>query len=157
MKNGQSVQEWQKPLAFLAEAPLGWLMPHATISHFSSGSAVCADGQNAEWAFLVLSGSCELRLNLPEAEPKVLRTFKRGETFGGFLRHDTTVVAAEDSAVLRIRLRDLVDIVPKTDDRGFSDPSEISDTTRFTFRLNAQRGKIVTLAFFSDLLPEKFL
>jgi NTE family protein len=157
MKNGQPIQEWQKPLAFLAEAPLGWLIPHATISHFSSGSPVCADGQNAEWAFLVLSGSCEQRLNLPDAEPKVLRTFKRGETFSGLLRHDTTVVAAEDSAVLRIRLRDLVDIAPKTDDRGFSDSPETSDTTRFTFKLNAPKGKIVTLAFFSTLLPEKFL
>jgi NTE family protein len=157
MKKGQPVQEWQKPLAFLAEAPLGWLMPHATISHFPSGSPVCADGQNAEWAFLVLSGSCEQRLNPPDAEPKVLRTFKRGETFGGFLRHDTTVVAAEDSSVLRIRLRDLADIAPKIDGNGFSDSPETSDTTRFTFKFNAPKGKIVTLAFFSALLPEKFL
>src|SRR6202040_2601972 len=122
-----------------------------------SGSPVCADGQNAEWAFLVLSGSCEQRLNPPDAEPKVLRTFKRGETFGGFLRHDTTVVAAEDSAVLRIRLRDLADIAPSADGNGFSDSPETSDTTRFTFKFNAPKGKIVTLAFFSALLPEKFL
>jgi NTE family protein len=94
---------------------------------------------------------------LPDAEPKVLRTFKRGETFGGFLRHDTTVVASEDSAVLRIRLRDLADIAPKTDDQGFSDSPETSDTTRFAFKLNAPKGKIVTLAFFSALLPENFL
>lgn len=157
MKNGQPIQEWQKPLAFLAEVPFSWLMPHATISHFSSGSPVCADGQSAELAFLILSGSCEQRLNLPDAEPKVLRTFKHGETFSGFLRRDTTVVAAEDSVVLRIRLSDLVDIAPKAGDRGFSGSPETSDTTRFTFKLNAPKGKIVTLAFFSALLPGKFL
>lgn len=132
-------------------------MPHATISHIPSGSTVCVDGQNAEWAYLILSGSCEQRLNLPDGELKVLRAFKRGETFGGFLLHDTMVVASEDSSVLRIRLRDLADIAPKTDDQGFSDSPETSDTTRFTFRLNAPRGKIITLAFFSALLPEKSL
>ena len=132
-------------------------MPHATISYIPSGSPVCVDGQNAEWAYLILSGSCEQRLNLPDGEPIVLRAFKRGETFGGFLLHDTMVVASEDSAVLRIRLRDLADIASKTDDQGFSDSRETSDTTRFTFKLDAPKGKIITLAFFSALLPEKSL
>jgi CRP-like cAMP-binding protein len=157
MKNRQPIRECQKPLAFLAEAPLGWLMPHAAISNIPSGSTVCVDGQNAEWAYLILSGSCEQRLNLPDGELKVLRAFKRGETFGGFLLQDTMVVASEDSAVLRIRLRDLADIAPKTDDKRFCDSPKTSDTTRFTFRLNAPKGKIITLAFFSALLPEKSL
>ncbi len=112
----------------------------------------------AEWAFLVLSGSCELRRNLPEKTGvEILRTFKRGETFGGFLSNDNIVVAAEDSAVFRIRLHDLADIAPKVNGHNLSSSSETSDTTRFTFTLNAPKGKIVTLAFFSAALPEKFL
>src|SRR5882724_7158616 len=153
MKNGRPVQEWQKPLAFLAEAPLGWLMPYATINNFSSGSPVCVDGQLSEWAFLILSGSCEQRGNLPDGKTEIFRTFKRGETFGGFFRHDTAMVAAEDSTVLRIRLRDLADIAPKAESYGFSDSPATSDTTRFTFKLDAPKGKIVALAFFSTMLP----
>ena len=158
MKNGRPIREWQRPLAFLAEAPLGWLMPRGQISHYAPGATVCAGVQLADWVFLVLSGSCEQRRNLPEAAGvEILRTFKRGETFGGFLRNDTMVVAAEESAVFRIRLRDLADIAPKVNGRGLYGSSQTSDTTRFTFTLNAPKGKIVTLAFFSALLPEKFL
>ena len=157
MKNGRTVQEWQRPLAFLAEAPLGWLMPCATISHFAGGSPICTGGQTADWAFLVLSGTCEQRRNSPEAGAEVLRTFKRGESFGGFSGAGTMVVAAEDSVVLRIRLRDLAEITPKVNGHDASDAPETSDTTRFTFTLNPPKGKIVTLAFCSVLLPEQLL
>jgi NTE family protein len=157
MKNGRTVQEWQRPLAFLAEAPLGWLMPCATISHSPGGSPICSGGQMADWAFLVLSGSCEQRRQFPGAGAKVLRTFKRGEAFGGFSGTETMVVAAEDSVVLRIRLRDLADITPKVNGHDISGTPEPSDTTRFTFRLNSPKGKVVTLAFLSALLPEAML
>jgi len=136
---------------------LGWLMPYATVSHFSNGSEVCANGRQAEWAFLVLSGTCEQQHRLPDHEKKVLRIFKQGEAFGGFFRPGTTVVAAEDSTVLRIRLQDLVDIAPKTNGHGLSGDFESSDTTQFIFKLNAPKGKIVTLAFGSDRLPESLL
>src|SRR5580693_6799913 len=108
MKNGRTVQEWQRPLAFLAAAPLGWITPRGQIIHFAGGSTVCAGSQLAEWAFLVLSGSCELRRDSPKKTGiETLHKYKHGETFGGFLREDTSVIADEDSAVLRIRLHDL--------------------------------------------------
>jgi len=159
MKNARPIKEWQRPLTFLAEAPLGWLIPRGEIHHFASDSPVCAGDQSAEWAFLVLSGSCEKRRTLPDAPPEILHTFQRGETFGGFLKPDTVIVAAEDSAVFCIRLHDLADIAPKVNGYGFTGSSspEGFDTTRFTLTLNAPKGKIVTLAFFSDALPEKFL
>ena len=158
MKTGRTNQEWQRPLAFLAEAPLGWLVARGHIRQFAAGSQVGMGDQPAEWAFLVLGGSCELRRILPEeAKPEILHTFKRGETFGSFLRPNTAVVAAEDSAVFCIRLRDLVDIAPKINGHGHSGLAESSDTTRFTFTVNAPKGKIATLAFFSADLPENFL
>src|SRR5271154_1224311 len=158
MKNGRLIQGWQRPLTFLAEAPLGWLIPRGQICRFATDSQVVMGDQPADWAFLVLSGSCQLRHNLPENDgTEILHTFKRGETFGGFLRPDTTMVAAEDSAVFCIRLRDLVDIAPKANGHSHSGVPESSDTTRFTFSLNAPKGKVATLAFFSAALPEKFL
>ena len=56
MKNERLVQEWQRPLAFLAEAPLGWLIAHGQVRHFAPGSPVVAGEPPAEWAFLVLGG-----------------------------------------------------------------------------------------------------
>ena len=120
MKNGRPVQEWQRPLAFLAEAPLGWLMPRAQISHFSCDSTVCTGDQLSDWAFLVLSGRCERRRESPDAEAEVLQTYQCGETFGGFSGRETRVVAAEDSEVLQIRLRDLANITPRANGHGFS-------------------------------------
>ncbi|HEY5345534.1 MAG TPA: patatin-like phospholipase family protein [Verrucomicrobiae bacterium] len=156
MKNERPVQEWQRPLAFLAEAPLGWLMPRGQINHFSPDSPVVGDDNQRDWAFLVLSGSCQLRRNLPgQADAEILRTFKRGETFGGYLQPGTTLVATENSAIFCIRLRDLVDSAPKVN--GHTGASDTSDTTRFTFTLDAPKGKFATLAFFSSSLPEKIL
>ena len=155
MKNERLVVEWQRPLAFLAEAPLGWLMPRGHINHFNLDSPVVASEQQRDWAFLVLSGSCQLRRTLSEqAGPEILRTFKRGETFGGYLQSGTTLVAAENSAIFCIRLRDLVDSAPQVNGHG---STATSDTTRFTFTLNAPKGKFATLAFFSNSLPEKLL
>ena len=157
MKNGRSVQEWQRPLAFLAEAPLSWLMPRAQIAHFVRGSTVCRGDQLAERAFLILSGRCEQQGDLPDARVEVLQTYQCGETFGGFSGRETRVVALEDSEVLQIRLRDLADITPRTNGHGFAGAPETSDTTRFTFTLNAPKGRIVTLAFLSASPPENFL
>jgi CRP-like cAMP-binding protein len=157
MKKGRPIEEWQRPLDFLAEAPLGWLIPHGQIKHFAAGATVGTGNQSADWAFLVLSGSCEQRRHLPDSSTEVLRTFARGETFGGFLKPDTTVVAAEDSAVFCIRLRDLADIEPKVNRHVPDGSPDDFDTARFTLTINAPKGKIVTLAFFSDALPEQFL
>ena len=158
MKTGRTDQEWQRPLAFLAEAPLGWLVARGQIRQFTAGSQVVAGEHPAEWAYLVLGGSCQLqRVFSAEAKPEILHTFKHGETFGGFLQPNTAVAAAEDSAVFCIRLRDLVDIAPKTNGHGHPGAPDSSDTTRFTFTLDAPRGKIATLAFFSAALPENFL
>jgi NTE family protein len=159
MKNGQPlVQEWQRPLAFLAEAPLGWLLARGQINQFPAGSPVVVDDEPAEWAFLVLSGTCRLQssLLLP-AGPEILHTYKHGETFGGFLRPDTTIIAAEDSVVFCIRLRDLADIAPKINGNAVSGAAESSDTSRFTITLKPPKGTVATLAFFSGTLPETSL
>lgn len=160
MKNGQPVWECQRALAFLAEAPLRWLIPQGQISQFAPESPVVTGEQTGDWAFLLLNGSCELRRHLPgNGGMEILHTYHRGETFGGSLRPDTTVVATEDSAVFCIRLRDLVEIVPKINGRHLSISPEAatSDTTRFTFTLPAPKGTIATLAFFSAALPENSL
>lgn len=131
-------------------------MPRGQINHFSPDSPVVGDDNQRDWAFLVLSGSCQLRRNLPgQADAEILRTFKRGETFGGYLQPGTTLVATENSAIFCIRLRDLVDSAPKVN--GHTGASDTSDTTRFTFTLDAPKGKFATLAFFSSSLPEKIL
>lgn len=158
MKTGRTNQEWQRPLDFLAEAPLAWLIGRGQIRQFPAGFRVAVGEPPDDWTFLVLSGSCELRRILSDgAESEILHTFKRGETFGSLLRPNTAVIAAEDSAVFCIRLRDLVDIAPKTNGHGHSGLADSSDTTRFTFTLDAPRGKIATLAFCSAALPEDFL
>lgn len=158
MKNGRPILEWQRPLAFLAEAPVGWLIPRGQVKQLAADAPVGEGDEPGEWAYLVLNGSCQLRGNSPgEDGAAVLHTFKRGEAFGNFLKRNTTVVAAEDSTVFCIRMRNLMDIVPKVNGSSRSGASESSDTARFTLTLNAPRGKIVTLAFFSDALPERAL
>jgi NTE family protein len=158
MKTGRTNQKWQKPLAFLAEAPLGWLVARGQIRHFAADCAVDLGDLPGEWAFLLLSGSCRLRRNLPgEAGADILHTFRRGETFGSFLRPETTITAAKDSAVLCIPLRDLVDLAPKVNGHGHSALSESSDAGPLSFHQLAPKGTITTLAFFSAVLPEKCL
>jgi NTE family protein len=157
MKKGRPVLEWQRPLAFLAEAPLSWLMPRAQITHFARGATICRGDQLAERAFLILSGCCEQRVDLPDVGVEILQTYRCGETFGGISGRETRVVAAEDSEVLQIRLRDLADITPRTNGHGRSASPETSDTTRFTFTLNAPKGRIDTLAFLSASPPASFL
>lgn len=137
---------------------MGWLVSRGEIRQFAADSVMCLDDELVEWAFLVLSGSCQLWRSLPgEAEGEILHRYNRGQTFGSFLPPNTTLIAAEDCAVFCIRLRVLIDLVPGGNghDRSFS--TEGSDTARFTFTLNAPKAKIVTLAFFSPDLPERFL
>ena len=158
MKTGRTNQKWQKPLAFLAEAPLGWLVARGQIRQFAADSPVDLGDLPGEWAFLLLSGSCRLRRNLPgENGAAVLHTFRRGETFGSFLPPETSIVAAKDSSVLCIPLRDLADLAPKTNGHGHSAFSEISDVGTLSFPHIAPKGTITTLAFFSAVLPEKCL
>lgn len=162
MKNGQPIWECQKALAFLAEAPLRWLIPQGQISQFASESSVVTGDESDDWAFLVLNGRCELRRNLAgEGRTELLQTYKRGETFCSVLQPETSVVAAEASAVFCIRLQDLVEIVPRINGHHRSvmpEPhSRIPDAAKFTFTLDAPRGTVSTLAFFSKFLPEKSL
>jgi hypothetical protein len=158
MKNGRTIQEWQRPLAFLGGVPLRWLIARGQIQQFATDTPVGEGDQSANRAFLVLSGSCELRRKLGvESELEILHTFKQGETIGSFLRPSTTTVAAEDGTVFCIRLQALMDLSPKVNSHSSSSSSESSDTTRFTFTLHAPKGKLAPLAFFSDSLPETFL
>jgi NTE family protein len=162
MKNGQPVWECQRALAFLAEAPLRWLMLQGQISQFAPESLLVTGDETDDWAFLVLNGSCELRRNPPPAgRGERLETYTRGETFCSFIPPETTLVAAEDSAIFSIRLRDLVEIVPRINGRHRAVTPEISpripEAAQFTFTLDAPRGSVVTLAFFSGSLPEHSL
>jgi hypothetical protein len=73
---------------------IGWLIPRGQINHFAAHAPVLADGPPAEWAFLALSGGCQLRRTLPEkAGAEILRIFRRGETFDGFLPPDSCLRA----------------------------------------------------------------
>ncbi len=160
MKTGRTNQKWQKPLAFLAEAPLGWLVARGQIRQFAADCTVDLGDLPGEWAFLLLSGSCRLRRNLPgEAGDSVLHTFRRGETFGSFLPPETNIIAAKDSAVFCVPLRDLVNRAPKVNGNGHghSPFSEIPDAGPLSFPHIAPTGTITTLAFFSATLPEKCL
>lgn len=137
---------------------MGWLIPRGQIKQLPMDALVGEGDEPGEWAYLVLTGSCQLRGNPPgEDGAGILHTFKRGEAFGNFLRRNTSIVAAEDSTVFCIRLRHLMDFVPKVNAGSRSGALESSDTARFTLTLNAPRGKVVTLAFFSAALPERSL
>src|SRR5882762_1959108 len=97
MNNRRSIDDWQRPLDFLAEAPLGLLIARGQVRRFAPDAPVIAGDHPAEWAFLVLSGSCQLQRRLPgEAGMEILRTYKRGETFGGLLLPGTQMIATED-------------------------------------------------------------
>jgi len=137
---------------------LGSLMARGQVRRFAPETPVVASDPPAGWAFLVLSGSCRLQRRLPEeAGREILRTFKRGETFGGLLLPDTHVIATEDSSVFCIRLQDLAELVPKVSRRRPAGSPATDDSARFAFTPDAPEGKIVMLAFFSDSLPGGFL
>src|SRR5580692_5853476 len=97
MKTLRTNQEWQRPLAFLAEAPMGWLVTRGEIRQFAADSVMSLDGELVEWAFLVLSGSCQLWRSSPGEEAgEILHCYNRGQTFGSFILPNTTLIAAED-------------------------------------------------------------
>jgi NTE family protein len=89
------------------KSPLERLTPHAEPRYFSKGVRICGGQQLCEAAYLILSGSCELRRTLPDGQQQVLESLGPGYAFGGLEKIDgeeiwTSVFATADSIVLRL-------------------------------------------------------
>jgi NTE family protein len=94
-------------LSFLTKSPLERLTPHAEPRYFSKGVRICGGEQLCEAAYLILSGSCELRRTLPNGQQQVLQNLGPGAAFGGLEKIDgeevwTTVFATADTVLLRL-------------------------------------------------------
>ena len=154
--------ELQRLLAFLAKAPVDRVIPRAQTSQFPRGALVCTGDHLAECAFLLLSGSCEHRRHLAGGGTETIRTFRTAETFGGprneLPRNGATeVVAAEDSVVLGIRLDDLAELAAEVNGHAVTLLPVTTDRPRTSFFFKPPKGRLVTLAFLSSLLPARFL
>src|SRR5258706_5334369 len=82
MNAGRSMKEETDRLSFVTNAPLERLIPHGQIGHYPGGMQICAGKQLSEAAYLVLSGSCELRRAAQNGPEEVLKTIGPGAAFG---------------------------------------------------------------------------
>src|SRR5205814_10658982 len=94
-------------LSFVTKAPLERLVSHGRPAAYLTGARICGGNQLSEAAYLILSGSCELRRNPANGPEEVLDTLGPGAAFGGLDRIQsddacTTAVAIADSVVLSI-------------------------------------------------------
>ena len=153
------MQHSDTPIAAMAKAPLERILPFSEVARHGSGDIVCMAGQLADFAYLVLSGSCQEMLHSPDEPPRILKTFRRGEPIqnGVFSESDQNriaIIAAEDSTVLRIRRSDLEGLDfefnagGNSADSGFVPISENAPSEE-----NIPLGRLFTLAFLSTNPP----
>jgi NTE family protein len=92
-------------LSFLREIPLGRLLSYAKPRNFLEGAQISDGSGLSEAAWLLLSGSCELRKSVGDGRQERLSRFGPGEAFGVGESSDpqdpqTTAVATSDSVLL---------------------------------------------------------
>ena len=155
MKLRGHMQETDTPLATMAKADLERILPFSQVSRHASGDKVCAFSQLADLAFLVLRGKCQEILIAADQPARVLKTFAPGEAIAnGVLdaseADDISIVAAEDSTVLRIRHEDLAGLVA-----GFEAETNGSRSNKLSVSANgrqatdAPKSRLLTLASLS--------
>ena len=107
MNTERLLKEETERLSFVTKAPLERLIPHGQTGHYPKGMHICAGKQLSEAAYLILSGSCELRRVLQNAPEEVLKTIGPGAAFGGLEEAGpddlcTIAIATADTVVLCI-------------------------------------------------------
>src|SRR6266446_4620369 len=105
MNVARLLKEETERLSFVTSAPLERLIPHGHIGHYPKGMQICSGKQLSEAAYLVLSGSCELRRVAQNGPEEVLNTIGPGAAFGGLEETQlddlcTVAVATADTVVL---------------------------------------------------------
>ncbi len=147
------MQQVDAAISSMAKAPLDRLLPFSKISRHSSGEAVCTPEQLSQYAFLVLSGQCRETLNPPGAAPRILKSFEPGDPIENGVasleeQSQISIIAAEESTVLRIRRTDLAALVPAEGERTLPAPVYTSSP-----RTHTAKGRLLTLAFLSQDPP----
>lgn len=146
-------------LEILAKAPLDKVIPHAQVTPYLYGQRICSGEHLAEAAFLIISGTCELRRTAWSGEPQALHLYSIGGVFGCHEEPmpedlETEVIATSDCVVLRIACEDLAAMASELEDR--EPPISLADaglTKRAVFFDESESGQLVTLAFLSSELP----
>ena len=147
------MQQTDPPIFSVASAPLDRLLPFSRISRHPAGDAVCTVGQLAEYAFLVLSGRCQETLGPQGSERRILKTFEPGAPIENGVvsleeQSQVSIVAAEESTVLRISLTDLAIV-------NLSVVPTLSGLT--SSRAHVSKGRLLTLAFLSQNPPAEVI
>lgn len=156
MNVGPSAGDCER-LSFLKKSPLERLTPHAQPRYFSKGVRISGGHQLCDYAYVILSGACELRRTLPDGSEELLETFGPGAAFGGLdvLEPEdawTTVIATADTVALRIERDDLGRLrenLASVQDMS-AQRSQVQVIDPVPHRLPRQ---VVTLAFLSRQLP----
>src|SRR5262245_46422802 len=153
MNDRGQMQQMDPAISSMAKAPLDRLLPFSRINRHSAGEAVCTADQLSEYAFLVLSGKCREMLNPPGSEPRILKTFEPGDPIENGVvsleeQSQVSIIAAEESTVLRIRRTDLAALV-------HSGAEPVLPATVYTTasRTHVPKGRLLTLAFLSQDPP----
>ena len=166
MKIGRLQKEDPERLSFVTKAPLERLIPHGQPAQYPKGTRICDGHQLSEAAYLILSGSCELRRAAADGPQEVLQTLGPGAAFGGLdpLQLDdsgTTAVATADSIVLRIG-RDGLEILrnqeigPRWNETS-GHPEASSPAVRLQSPDKPLPHQVVTLAFASEHIPASLI
>lgn len=147
------MQQTDTAISSMAKAPLDRLLPFSRINWHSAGEAVCTVDQLSEYAFLVLSGRCRETLSSPGADPRILKTFEPGDPIENGvvgleeLSH-VSIIAAEESSVLRISRTDLAALVNIGPEPSLPVPAYATLP-----RTHIPKGRLLTLAFLSQDPP----
>lgn len=153
MNDRGQMQQMDTAISSMAKAPLEKLLPFSRITRHPAGETVCTADQLPEYAFLVLSGKCQETLNPPGSDPRVLKTFESGDPIeNGVLsleeQSQVSIIAAEESTVLRISRADLATLGDPGAERILSSPVFATSS-----RAHLPKGRLLTLAFLSQNPP----
>ena len=149
------MQHTDTPLASMAKANLERILPFSQVSRHASGEEVCSLTQLADFAFLVLRGKCR-EVRAAAGEPaQILKTFAPGEVLSNGALDESgpnniSIIAAEDSTVLRIRHNDLAGLVVRDEKETNGRQSNVLSVSGFGHRSgDAPKGRLLTLASLS--------
>jgi NTE family protein len=161
------LKEETERLSFVTKAPLERLVPHGQIGHYPKGMHICTGKQFSEAAYLILSGSCELRRVLQNAPEEVLKTIGPGGAFGGLEETglddlSTIAIATADTVVLCIGKASFETLREQESGScraGATEPA--AEVPSRVLAINTEQPalprQVVTLAFSSENIPASLI
>lgn len=108
---------------YLSDASLGEIFRMSSILNYKQNDQIIAQGETSPYFYSVLEGNVNVHVREPGGKEVYISTIGEGEVFGEagiFLKVKRTadVVSVDNSTILRIHRKDLLDFIKKSPSAG---------------------------------------